>query len=146
MVLHEILLILKVGVCIFNLLVGLKKSFNAVRVSSWFHTATHIIVEELQVHASLIFENHIVKNNTAWHDVFQGPLVPKMSRTTSNGKPRLQNTECSFNVFSGCLLHPCKFTLLFSFGFFDAFDKCAPRRVYTICKIVPFVYSCPLIV
>src|SRR3989337_2129216 len=137
MVLNEILLKLKVGVCIFNLLVCLKKSSNAVRVSSWFDTATHIVVEELQVHASLIFENHIVKNNTACHDIFQGPLVPKTSRTTNNGKPRLQNPECSFNVFSGCLLHPCKFTLFSSFGFFDALDKCAPRRIYTICKIVP---------
>ena len=47
MVLNEILLKLKVGVCIFNLLVCLKKSSNAVRVSTWFDTATHIVVEEL---------------------------------------------------------------------------------------------------
>src|SRR5215216_2415808 len=113
MVLNKILLKLKVGVCIFNLPVGLKKCSNAVRVSSWFDTATHIVVEELQVHASLIFENHIMKDNTACHDIFQGPLVPKMSRTTNNGKPKLQNSECSFNVFSGYLLHPCKFTLFF---------------------------------
>ena len=88
MVLNEILLKLKVGVCIFNLPVGLKKCSNAVRVSSWFDMATHIVVEELQIHASLIFENHIVKNNTACHDVFQGQLVPKMSRgPRTNGKP-----------------------------------------------------------
>src|SRR5215216_4376768 len=137
MVLNKILLKLKVGVCIFNLPVGLKKCSNAVRVSSRFDTATHIIVEELQVHASLIFENHIVKDNTTCHDVFQGLLFPKTSRTTNNGKSRLQNPEGSFNVFSGCLLHPCEFTLFSSFGFFDALDKCAPRRLYTICKIVP---------
>ena len=69
MMLNEILLKLKVVVCIFNLLVGLKKISNAVRVSSWFDTTTHIVIEELQVHASLIFENHIVKNNTTCHDV-----------------------------------------------------------------------------
>ena len=50
MVLNEILLKRNVGVCIFNILVCLKKSSNAVRVSSWFDTATHIIVEEFQVH------------------------------------------------------------------------------------------------
>ena len=144
MVLNEILLKLKVGVCIFNLLICLKKSSNAVWVSSWFDTATHIVVEELQVHVSLIFENHIVKDNTTCHDVFQGSLISKTSRTTNNGKPRLQNTECSFNVFSGCLLHPCKFTLFFCFGFFDALDKCAPRRVYTICKIVPLCVFMPI--
>ena len=85
-----------------------------------------------------------MKDNTTCHDVLQGPLVPKMSRTTNNGKPRLQNPECSFNVFSGCLLHPCKFTQFSSFGFFDALDKCAPRRVYTICKIVPFCVFMPI--
>ena len=104
MMLNEILLKLIVGVCIFNLPVGLKKSSNAVRVSNWFDTAAHIVVEELQVHASLIFENHIVKDNTACHDVFQDPLVPKTSRTTDNGKPRLQNPKGSFNIFSGSLL------------------------------------------
>ena len=46
MVLNEIFLKLKVGVCIFNLLVRLKKSSNAVWVSSWLNTATHIVVEE----------------------------------------------------------------------------------------------------
>ena len=60
MVLNEILLKLKVGVCIFNLFICLKKSSNAVRVSCWFDTATHIVVEEFQVHSSLIFKNHIV--------------------------------------------------------------------------------------
>ena len=143
MVLNEILLKLKVGVCMFNLLVGLKKSSNAVRVSSWFDKATHIVVEELQVHASLILDNNIVKNNTSCHDVFQGSLVPKMSRTTNNDKPRLQNPECSFNIFLGCLLYPCKFILFPSLGVFDALDKYASRRVYTICKIVPLC-SIPL--
>ena len=75
---------------------------------------------------------------------FKVLLSQKTSRTTDNGKPRLQNTECSFNVFSGCLLHPCKFTLFFCFGFFDALDKCAPRRVYTICKIVPLCVFMPI--
>lgn len=77
MVLNEILLKLKMCVCIFNLLVCLKKSSNVVRVSSWFDTATHIAVEEFQVHSSLIFKNHIVKDNTACHDIFQGFLIPK---------------------------------------------------------------------
>ena len=63
MVLNEILVKLKVSVCIFNLLVGMKKSSNTVRVSSWFDTATHIVVEEFQVHSSLIFKNHIVQDN-----------------------------------------------------------------------------------
>src|SRR4051812_34518776 len=72
-------------------------------------------------------------------------LSQKTSRTADNGKPRLQNTECSFNVFSGCLLHPCKFRLLFfCFGFFDALDKYAPRRVYTICKIVLLCVFMPI--
>ena len=100
MVLSEILLKLKVCGCIFNLIVCLKKNSNVVRVSSWFDTATHIVVEEFQVHASLIFENHVAKDNTACHDVLQVPLVSKTSRTTNNGKPRLQNPECFFNVFS----------------------------------------------
>ena len=91
MVLNEILLKLKVGVCIFNLLVCLKKSSNAVRVSSWFDTTTHIVIEEFQVHSSLIFKNHIVQDSTSCHDIFQGFLIPKTSRTTDNGKPRLQN-------------------------------------------------------
>ena len=60
MVLNEILLKLKVGVCIFNILVCLKKSSNAVRVSNWFDTTTHIVIEEFQVHSFLIFKNHIV--------------------------------------------------------------------------------------
>src|SRR5215216_3825679 len=115
MVFNEILLKLKVGACIFNLSVCLKKSSNAVRVSSWFDTATHIVIEELQGHASLIFENHIMKDNTTCHDIFQGLFVPKTSRTTNNGKPSLQNPECSFNVFSSCLLYLCKFTLFLSF-------------------------------
>ena len=106
MVLNEILLKLKVGVCIFNLLVGMNKSSNAVRVSNWFHTATRIIIEELQVHVSLIFENHIVKNNTTCHDVFQGSFVPKTSRTMNNGKPRLQNPKCSFQCLFGLPLVP----------------------------------------
>ena len=84
MVLSEILLKLKVGVCIFNLPIGLKKCSNSVRVYNWFDTATHIVIEELQVHASLIFENHIMKDNTTCHHVFQGPLVPKTSRTMKN--------------------------------------------------------------
>ena len=89
MVLNEILLKLKVGVCIFNLLVCLKKSSNAVRVSSWFDTAAYIVIEEFQVHASLIFENHVVKNNTACHDILRGPLVPKMSRSRT-----MANLDC----------------------------------------------------
>ena len=55
MVLNEILLELMVGVCIFNLLVCLKECLYAVKVSSWLHTATNIVIEELQVHVPLIF-------------------------------------------------------------------------------------------
>ena len=89
MVLNEILLKLKVCVCIFNLLVCLKKSSNGVRVSSWFDTATHIVVEEFQVHSSLIFKNHIVQDNTACHDIFHGFLIPKRA-----GPRTMANLDC----------------------------------------------------
>ena len=62
MVHNEILLEMMMGVCIFNLPVCLKECLYAVRVSSWLHMATDIVVEELKVHASLIFDDHVVKN------------------------------------------------------------------------------------
>lgn len=99
MVLNEILLKLIVGVCVFNLPVCLNQCLYAVKVSSWLHMATNIVLEELQVHVPLIFDDHVVKNHTTCHDVLQGSFVSKTSRTTNNVKPWLQNPKGSFNSF-----------------------------------------------
>jgi hypothetical protein len=99
MVLNEILLKLIVGVCIFNPPECLKECLYAARVSSWLHMATDVVVEKLQFHVPLIFDDHVVKNHTTRHDVVQGSLVPKTSRTMNNGKSRLQNPKGSFNIF-----------------------------------------------
>ena len=48
-VLNEIMLQLGVPMGVLYVPVGLQESLNTVRVSGWLHTATNIVVEELQV-------------------------------------------------------------------------------------------------
>ena len=66
-VLNEIMLQLGVAMGVLNFPVGFQESLNAVRVSRWLHTATNIVIEELQVQAPLIFDDHVVKNDTTCH-------------------------------------------------------------------------------
>lgn len=80
-VLNKILLKLAVDGDVLNLPVCLKECLNAIWIFSWLHTATDIIVEELQDQVSLILDDHAVKNNTIYYYVFEGFLAPKTSKS-----------------------------------------------------------------
>ena len=76
-VVNEILLKLGVRCRVFNRPVRLKKCFDTIWISSWLHTATNIVKEELEVHAPFILNDHVVENHTTCHDVVESFLVPK---------------------------------------------------------------------
>ena len=83
--LNKILLKLCVGVETLNFSVCLKKCLNTIRITIRVHTSTHIAVDESQIQVSLIFNDHVVKNDTPCHYVLESFLDPKPSRTTNNG-------------------------------------------------------------
>ena len=85
--LNEILLKLVVGVAVLNLPVGLKECLNAIWVSNWLHTATDIVVVELQyVQVPLIPNDHVVKNTQHYFIMLRVFLSQKRAgpRTMTN--------------------------------------------------------------
>ena len=62
---------------VLNLRVCLKKCLDCIQVSCWLAPGTNIIKEERQVQTPLILDDHIVKNHTIGHDVFEGFHIPK---------------------------------------------------------------------
>ena len=76
-VLNEIIMKLDMRGTVFDLLVGLNKCLDAVGISCWFHTATNIVIEQLQVQVPLILDDHVVENHTSFHDAVESFLIPK---------------------------------------------------------------------
>jgi hypothetical protein len=79
MVLHEIFVQLSVRGRVFNLPVCLKKCLDAIGVPFRPHSAANIVKEKFQVHVPLILNDHVVKNDTSFHDVYATFLVQKTS-------------------------------------------------------------------
>jgi hypothetical protein len=71
------------------------------------HSAANIVKEKFQVHVPLIFNNHGVKNDTRFPDLYETFLVPKTSRATNNSKPSLQSTESSLYILLASVLCLC---------------------------------------
>lgn len=77
MVLNEIITELGMSGTFLDLSIGLKKGFDAAGISRWFHTATSIVIEELQVQISLILDD---QRYTCFYDPIESFLAPKISR------------------------------------------------------------------
>jgi hypothetical protein len=100
--LSEILEKLIISSPVFDLLVHLKESLDTVQVASWFNISADIAM--LKVQAPLIFDAHIVEDDTIGHGVDEGLFVPETSRALTRAKPSLlANVKTSLNVFPASL-------------------------------------------
>jgi hypothetical protein len=70
MVLYEIFVVSVHG-RVFNLPICLKECLDAILVPLRPHSAANIVKEKFQIHVSLIFNDHIVKNDTSFHDLYE---------------------------------------------------------------------------
>jgi hypothetical protein len=82
---------------------------------------------KFQVYVPLIFNDHVVKNDTSFHDLYETFLVPKMSWATNNSKPSLQSTESSLYILLASFLCLCKLSFFVCFGSRNGLHKCSPR-------------------
>jgi hypothetical protein len=106
--LNEILEKLIISSPVFDPLVHLKDSLDMVQVASWFNMTSWFNMSAdiamLKVQAPLIFDAHIVEDDTIGHGVDEGLFVPETSRALTRAKPSLlANVKTSLNVFPASL-------------------------------------------
>src|SRR6266540_3158598 len=101
------------------------------RVTSTIVHKIHLLVR------SLIFDYHVVHNNTSGHDVMQGLLVPYPGCPPDDGKPSLEDSKGSFDILAGCCLMNHKVLPLPAHWNWDGLHERGPFRVDAVCKVVP---------
>jgi hypothetical protein len=77
MVLYAILVQLSMCGRVSSLPISLKKCLDVIGVPFRPHSAANIVKEKFQVQAPIILNDHVVKNDTSFHNVYETFFVPK---------------------------------------------------------------------
>lgn len=89
---------------------------------------------KLQVLNVLIFNNHVVKDDTSNHNITHNLLMPLFTWILENGKPTLQHAKTMFSILFDNHLSFKKILALFSLWLMGYLHKTNPSWVYAIYK------------
>uniref|UniRef100_A0A0A9A155 Uncharacterized protein n=1 Tax=Arundo donax TaxID=35708 RepID=A0A0A9A155_ARUDO len=68
------------------------------------HKLADTLIVDILLLTSLLFNDHVMHNDTSCHDFSESVFVPKTGWSTNNNKSRLQNSKSSFYILPTCLL------------------------------------------